>query len=355
MRSKRWITGFLLVFMMGFYSCYGQSQKAIERLLKNPLSLNFGTIVSGLGKNIGCIYQDKNNHFWFASNGDGVYRYDGKNLVNYSEKDGLCSNFVLKIEEDINGKLWFSTWDGICTYNGTTFTDYTSQMNAAPTGRLSYRKGGLFFGLLKGMCFYDGSNFTAFSIHPDTYKPATNNMNRPYSVYSSLIDKKGNVWFGTQEKGVCRYDGNSFTFFTGQGLDKAAVRTLFQDKTGTIWAGNNGAGLFRFNGHDFINITEQRGLGNPDFLKKLKGKEGTLARPWTINEDDKGNLWIGTIDAGVWKFDGKNLRNYSTRDGLAGNAIWTIFKDKKGELWFVTDGNAICKFNGKKFIRHEFK
>lgn len=204
------------------------------------------------------------------------------------------------------------------------------------------------------MCFYDGKSFTNFSIQPETYTPSLNDMNRPYSVYCTLIDKSGNVWFGTQEKGVCRYDGKSFIFFTGQGLDKAAVRTLFQDNKGNIWAGNNGAGLFRYNGNSFTNFTDEKVLANRDFLKNLKAKEGTLARPWTINEDDNNNLWIGTIDAGVWRYDGKNLTNYTTKDGPADNSIWTIYKDKNGELWFITGGESIFKFNGNTFTKYVF-
>lgn len=346
---------FILGFLTTFVSCSGQSQKASENKTPQSLTVNIGDTVSDLGKNIDCIFQDKNDNYWFASNGDGVYRYDGKTLTHITDKDGLLSNFVLKIEEDENGNLWFSTRDGVCSFNGVSFINYTDIIKYALVGKLKFIKGGLFFNQLDGICFYDGKSFTNFSIHPVTYAPSPGNMNRPYSVYSTLVDKAGNVWFGTQEKGVCRYDGNSFTFFTEKGLNLAAVRTLFQDKSGNIWAGNNGAGLFKFSGTSFINFTDEKGLANRDFLKKLAGKEGTLARPWTINEDDKGNLWIGTIDAGVWKYDGTNLTNYTTKHGLAGNAIWTIYKDKKGELWFVTDGETICKFNGTTFTKFIFK
>ncbi|KOY86764.1 hypothetical protein AD998_11970 [bacterium 336/3] len=72
-----------------------------------------------------------------------------------------------------------------------------------------------------------------------------------------------------------------------------------------------------------------------------------------MNEDNEGNLLIGTIDA-VWKFDRVNLTNYTTQDGLTGNAIWTIYKDNKNELWFVINGEAICKFNGKQFVKYTF-
>ena len=342
-------------FLAMFVACNGQNQKPTENKPEQSVLTSIGETVSGLGKNIDCIFQDKNNAYWFASNSDGVYRYDGKTLTHITDKDGLCSNFVWTIQEDINGKLWFVTRDGVCSFNGVSFTDYTDTIKNAPRGKLNYKTGGLFFGHSNDVCFYDGKSFTNFYIYPPTYWPSKKNMNGPYSIYSTLVDKDGNVWFGTQEKGVCRYDGDSFTFFTELGLDKAAVRTLYQDKAGNIWAGNNGAGLFRFNGNDFTNFTDENGLANPGFLKKLKGKEGTLARPWTMNEDDNGNLWIGTIDAGVWKYDGNKLTNYTTKDGLAGNSIWTIYKDKSGVLWFVTDGEAICKFNGKSFTRFGFK
>lgn len=326
-------------------------------ICKGQLAFNtatsIGTPVSALGKDIDCIMQDQQNNYWFASNGDGVYRYDGTSLRHITEKDGLLSNFVYKIEADTYGNLWFSTRDGVCSFNGTTFTNHTDNINSALNGQ-PQTQGGLIFNLLDGLCVYNGQFFTRFAIHPPSYKPSPSDMNRPYSVYSTLIDKTGNIWFGTQEKGVCRYNGQTFTFFTEQGLDLAAVRTLFQDKTGTIWAGNNGAGLFRFDGERFINFTEEHKLGNPDFLINLNEKEGTLARPWTINEDNQGHLWIGTIDSGLWLYDGTKLSNYTTKDGLASNAIWTIYKDKKGELWFVCNGETICQFNGSTFTQYTF-
>jgi ligand-binding sensor domain-containing protein len=182
-------------------------------------------------------------------------------------------------------------------------------------------------------------------------------MSRPYSVYCTVADRSGNVWFGTQEKGVCRFDGTTFTYLTEKKLDAAAVRCIFQDREGRLWFGNNGAGLFRYDGITLRNITDEKDLGNPEFLKakKVLDRPGTLARVWAINEDRDGNLWIGTIDAGVWKFDGKTLTNYTTKDGLSGNSTWAICKDRKGELLFVTNGDAINTYNGHSFTSFVMK
>ncbi len=167
-----------------------------------------------------------------------------------------------------------------------------------------------------------------------------------------------NVWFGTQARGVCRYDGKSFTWFMEKGLSPPAVRALFEDRNGNMWFGNNGAGLFRLEDDSLSNFTRDNGLSNDEFWStaKITGKSvpGTLARVWTISEDNIGNLWIGTIDNGVWKYDGKNLANYTTKDGLTTNAITIIYKDNIGEMWFGTDGGGICKFNGVGFTAFAF-
>lgn len=324
-------------------SCSGQQQP------EQPAEIIIGDTVTDIGKNIGAVLHDSRGVYWLASNGEGVFRYDGKTMMRISDKDGLCSNFVTGIKEDRFGVIWFSTRDGVCSFDGKKITNRTAEIENAPAGKVRYMKGGLFFGHLNGVAFFDGNKFTGFTLHPINYEPERNSTYRPYGIYSWIADKDGNIWFGTQERGVCKYDGMTYTWFAENGLDKAAVRTMYQDKNGTVWAGNNGAGLFRFDGKTFINMTAEKGLENPEFLKSLQSKPGTLARPWTMNEDSAGNLWIGTIDNGLWKYDGTTLVNYTTENGLPGNSVWTIIKNNKGELLVVTDGEVVSRMEGDKF------
>jgi len=338
-------------------SCNGQNDNFAKTNFSPFFTFVLGDTAADIGKNIDCIFQDKDNNYWFASNGEGAYRYDGKKILHYTTKHGLCSDYVWAIQQDVNGKLWFTTRDGICSFDENTFTDYTSTIKNAAFGKLTYKKGGLFFGHADGMCFYDGTTFTNFTIHPPTYKPKISSAYREYSVYCTLVDNSGKVWFGTQEKGVCCYDGESFKYIDGKDLDGPAVRSIYQDKKGMLWFGNNGGGLYSYDGKTLRNITEERNLGNDKFLKHKMpvDKAGSLARVFAINEDKHGNIWAGTVDAGVWKFHGTTLTNYTTRNGLAGNAVYVIYKDKKGELWFVSNGDAINRFDGEKFSRVNFR
>ena len=172
----------------------------------------------------------------------------------------------------------------------------------------------------------------------------------PHSITRNVLeDRSGNIWIASWD-GIIQYDGKQFTNYTLKfGLRQFHVFSMLEDSKGNLWFGNNGSGLFRYDGTALINFTEEKGLSNPEF--RLSGKDGpnTLARVYSINEDRNGDLWIGTVDAGVWRYDGTNLTQYTTRDGLTSNAINTIYKDHLGDLWFGTDADGVCRFNGKKF------
>lgn len=351
----------LCIIVLGIVACNGQNKSTQQPAGSHggafmiPFTAK-GEVVSEPGKNIDCIFQDKKGVYWFASNGDGVYRYNGKTLQRFTEKDGLVSNFVWSIQEDQQGYLWFTTRDGISRYDGTNFKNYTDTIVNAPYSTLNYTAGGLFFNHTNGICLYDGKSFTNFTIHPPSYTPEKSSMYRPYGTYCALADKSGTVWFGTQEKGVCKYDGNAITYITDKDLAGPAVRAVYQDKAGIYWFGNNGGGFFRYDGHILRNITEEKNLGNSDFLRgrKLVNKPGSLARVFAINEDEQGAIWIGTADAGVWRYDGTSLMNYTPKDGLSGNSVTVIYKDKKGDLWFVSNGDTILRFNGHTFTKVTF-
>ncbi|MBK9732513.1 MAG: hypothetical protein IPO83_14765 [Chitinophagaceae bacterium] len=322
--------------------------------------------VTEVGKAINCIYQDVNDNYWFASNGSGVYCYDGKTLLQFTTKNGLNDNQVFTIQEDNHGNLWFLTAGGISCFNGKAFTAFPDKSNKQLLSDkgISMEPDDMWFEVGGGAYHSDSKTFTyvllpASSLDARHFNPTNSSdpdlrMLNAYSVYCTLKDKKGNVWLGTQTLGVCRFDGKSFTWFTEKGLSGPAVRGLFEDSNGNLWFGNNGNGLFKYDGKSLINFTAEKGMSNPEFLKSGKSGPGTLARVWTINEDNNGNLWIGTYDAGVWRFDGENLTNYTSIDGLTSNAINTIYKDRKGELWFGTDGAGVCKFNGISFSGFAF-
>jgi ligand-binding sensor domain-containing protein len=65
-------------------------------------------------------------------------------------------------------------------------------------------------------------------------------------------------------------------------------------------------------------------------------------------QDRKGNLWFATTSNGVYRYDGKSFKNFTSKDGLNSNGIFSILEDKKGDIWFGTTV-GLSHFDGKTF------
>ena len=71
-----------------------------------------------------------------------------------------------------------------------------------------------------------------------------------------------------------------------------------------------------------------------------------------ITRDQKGDLWIGTTDAGVIRYNGTSFFTYTMENGLIHNSISDIFSDRAGNLWFCSSENGVCKYDGEKFLHY---
>lgn len=348
-------------------ACTGQSTNKLysnNLVVKNVSNIPPDTALV-IGKNILRILQDKDETLWFATDGEGLYRYDGVTLLKLTTKHGLPDNYIRAMAGDDNGNLWFTTREGIvCSYNHSTLTKYGArdsvELNSKTSSDWKLDNKGTWFGTGNIYCF-DGQSVQYLhlpktSIDSEYYARLMYTHISPYGVYTMYKDSKGNMWFGTEYLGVCKYDGNGFTWFNELNLGGSAVRCITEDTHGNMWFGNSITGLFKWDGKQLIDFTKEKGLSNPDLLIKPRDKTGispigTMASIHSLAVDDAGDLWIGTFDAGVWRYDGKNLINYNTRHGLGTNSVTTIIKDKNGKLWFGTYGEGLYTFNGKSFER----
>lgn len=84
-----------------FSACNGQNTTQVVNndLISQNSIVATGDTVSELGKSILIIFQSANGNYWFGSDVDGVYRYDGKNIIHFSTKHGLCNNTIRKLKK----------------------------------------------------------------------------------------------------------------------------------------------------------------------------------------------------------------------------------------------------------------
>jgi ligand-binding sensor domain-containing protein len=67
-----------------------------------------------------------------------------------------------------------------------------------------------------------------------------------------------------------------------------------------------------------------------------------------IYHDKKDNFWFGSIEKGVYKYDGKNLVLFTSSDGLSSYRILSVQEDHFGNLYFDTP-KGVCKYDGQNF------
>lgn len=160
-----------------------------------------------------------------------------------------------------------------------------------------------------------------------------------------ILDRKGNIWMAAFD-GIFRYDarlpdgqGKSFTNLTSK-ITSSRFFSVLDDSKGNLWFGSIGSGVYCYDGKSFRNFTTKEGLAGNDVT--------------CIYEDKAGNIWFGT-GSGTSCFDGKSFRNFTTKDGLSDNDINSIVEDKTGKIWFGTRGQP-CFYDarlpdgqGKKF------
>ena len=160
--------------------------------------------------------EDKTGNIWFASQDNGVFRYDrtGKAIKNITEKEGLGDNYAGGMIQDKTGNFWFTMKDGICRYDGKTFTEFTT-------------KDGL-----------GGSE-----------------------VWGIYIEQSGIIWI-TARGSTTRFDPSipisnpkAFTVFTAEDGINCCVQSMYQDRSGNMWWGA-GAGLYRFDGKRFYQVKQ---------------------------------------------------------------------------------------------------
>jgi ligand-binding sensor domain-containing protein len=303
------------------------------------------------------ILQDKKGNLWFGTSYDGVYRYDGRSFTNFTKKDGLVSNTVASLLEDNEGNIWCGCDQGISRYDGKNFTSLSvgadnsgllfpntaqnddTRTKNTPSCMLKDRSGKIWIGTSKGVYCYDGRSFVHFLENDDVINK--DHLKLQY-VQSMLQDRNGNIWFTSWFDGLCRYDGRTITSFKPNG--EVWFAGLLEDKQGNLWIGRRGRGVVRYDGRTFTNVL-QHGIFDSCCVT-------------SIVQDNAGNIWFGTeandltereTEGGAWRYDGKVFSNFTTRNGLPHCAVFSILKEKNGNLWFGTRNTGLCRYDGNRF------
>ena len=322
----------------------------------------------------------------------------------------LSSNFVNSLFCK-NGQIWVGTETGGITkltprllqlefYQnnpsdpGSIARNAVNAMYAAPDGTL-------WAGVVEG-------GLNALAPHAKSFSHYTMaNSGLPHNSVSTLtVDGRNNLWIGTWGGGVAVMPLNQPGKITRLSVDENHQRLLsfigalaYDPINGGMWIGSND-GLFFYDlatqrlidpfprcrdirgcigslvtkegyllvgcmqGMVEVNLKNHRYSPKKDFTVlyhpyKLDNPEsGVFDKIMSFCQTKDGKIWMGSNGYGMYCewIDGQgnsHIKNYTTHDGLANNAVMGIVEDNQGLLWIATK-NGLSIFNPKTEVFSSF-
>ena len=352
--------------------------KEVKQYINNIEDLN-----SLPANQVGAIIRDSKGNLWVGTT-NGLARYNEKNdsfdvyKNKVYDKNSLVYNDVRSIIEDREGVLWVGTYSGISIfdtessikyYNAGLDDGYLLSENMVH-GIYEDDEGYLWVGSrTKGVNIIDRENNTSKSINMENNNVIQSNSINDITGYKDFI-------FVATDAGVLKINKKENTiqnYNLEDGLIGENVKDIFVCDKNYLWIGStNGLNLldiendkiidmtdyvdegsyvrYVYQGQDgsyYIGFLRDGGLGiiepnskETKYYKNIPNDKTSISsnRVRYINEDSKGNIWIGT-SYGLNKYDPKTkvFKRYTTSDGIANNTIYGVLVDDNDNIWVSTN------------------
>ena len=301
-----------------------------------------------------CLALDSHANLWISTWGGGVICVTTKEAQfgyighDPSEKQGINGTFVKAMARDKEGYLWIVSQNyGLEKYDFNS--QHVIESYPAPTSILHN-------GILKSLMISDksdeiyvGSADGLYSINRKSKQtriiigrsPQAEAMSESANIYDIDIDKNGNIWCATWDKGliVLSERGGKLQpihMISNKSQPIAISSNLITEVKccdNTVWATSD-AGINRLTIDDKSLITSNQIYA----VDTTNAKTLNCNFISTIAIENDSTLWLGSIGGGVNRMILKQDGSYSataitTKEGLASNEAEIIQIDNAGRIW----------------------
>ncbi len=312
-----------------------------------------------------CLYLDRELNLWFGGN-IGVNKLKSMRFATFRQRTGLFKDDVSSIVERSKGEMIFGHINGI-TIRKDEKVKHIVLSNKKDIG----------YGKILDMCKDNLGNIWFAGVELGIGKLDKNNnitwykSNDDFGGHANSIvaDSNGNI-FASSIWNIYKLENGRFQKIDlPTQIDTIKFRKLFISPQNKICAATFNSGIviledekkFRIIKSDIdkksnnlyaIHFDSQHGIlagasngiykANSNKLEKFDiGMQNTDSPTYFIVKDNDNNLWFG-LDRGVVKWDGKTVKDYTIRKGLAGleTSRDAGFVDSDGRVWIGTDRGA---------------
>lgn len=302
---------------------------------------------------INSLLCDQSGNMWLGSIGGGVFTTDTRkpkftlHRFNVGEDD-VPTRSVRAIFVDSAQ----NTWLGVGSYGVARHDRQTDQLTYYPRlpefagiksmatvyDIIQLRGSGVLW-----MGTYDGGIYEYLPGKPvKHYMPHTCDFLKDACVTALYEDRRGNCWVGTRYGlGVRRADGSSHLFdqiwADDKNLERCNIRAITEDRQGNIWLATSNFGLIRLTGD--VRYPKQLQVANysPDNQKL------SVRTVLCLFLDSQGRFWAGLEGGGLCLYDPAKecFVPKSRRYNLPGDMVASIEEDGRGNLWLGTNSGLV--------------
>lgn len=281
-------------------------------------------------------------------------------LKRWDSSDGLPHNSINELVQTGDGYLWLATWEGLARYNGVEFEifgrgDVTGLPSSAIRTVSGDTNGGMLVTTVKGgLSYYKRGKWQALA-------PAAG------LVRSILRTRNGDLWLGTEGRGLYRRPAGQLETSDADQLVLPDVlgHKLIEDKLGQLWLAAD-QGLFLLDNDVFERMGTEHGLPSGivyDLLLRPDGQllVATTQGVWKREKghfsplhpalmdvsvsrmliDHQGDLWVGTINSGLYRLSEHGLEHLGDAQGMPQNRVMGLLQDRELNLWVGTNAGLI--------------
>ena len=299
-------------------------------------------------KPISAVKYDAAHQQYWVGTFEGLFSL--KLYANDAHVKQLTGSLVIKSLEVIQNKLFLCSDDGLYVCQDGKLVHYLhNSLNPFSLGNdvvwdVFCNHNQIFLGTDEGLTVCNLS--PKFNFHP--LNALTSGMTIGNNLTQILRDKNGQMWLGGSG-GSIRL-GKEIVWYRQHDGEKVIshnhVRKIYEDKDGLIWISTDN-GLNLYNPH------------TKSIRKKMIYDEKAGHNvPWIYDmvEDDKGRLWLGTCDKGIYIVNKEKLirakylclADIHLSEKLLDNSATQLLLDNKGCIW-VRMKNGFQMINTNNF------
>jgi ligand-binding sensor domain-containing protein/signal transduction histidine kinase len=226
----------------------------------------------------------KDGKLWIGTKGKGLWSYEKNIFRQYASPErSFPSNFINRIYQDPDNRLWIGFANGVIVYDHDSFKTVDVK-NLPVISFYSIGADSILMATERGLMLYSGGNVSEFK---------TNSVLDSYSVQCFVL-KGRDLWIGSSDNGVIRYSletGKTLVINKSSGLRSDFIYNIITDNEGNIWVGT-GFGI------DKITM-DQQDEPQISFYGKAQGITGMESNINAVFKLPDGGIWFGTTNGAL--------------------------------------------------------